>query len=195
MQYRVVKNGIFKSIQGEGHNVGRNAIFIRLAGCNMMPRCSFCDEHFDEYIIMTEEEIYKKVKRLSPSNFIVITGGEPTIQKLNKLVKRLQKNGYTVALETNGVLKPDCEFDWVTCSPKTDNLEQQQVDELKFVVDKDKDKMLQYIESIKENVSSRYVYLQPKSNEIQNIQTALELISDNPEYRLSMQLHKIIGIL
>ena len=80
MQYRVVKNGIFKSIQGEGHNVGRNAIFIRLAGCNMMPRCSFCDEHFDEYIIMTEEEIFKKVKQLSPSNFIVITGGEPTIQ-------------------------------------------------------------------------------------------------------------------
>lgn len=195
MQYRVVKNGIFKSIQGEGHNVGRNAIFIRLAGCNMMPRCSFCDEHFDEYIIMTEEEIFKKVKQLSPSNFIVITGGEPTIQKLKKLVKKLQKNGYIVTLETNGMLKPDCEFDWVTCSPKTDDLEQQQVDELKFVVDKDKDKMLHFIERIKENVSSRYVYLQPKSNEIKNIQTALEIISDNPEYRLSVQLHKIIGIL
>ena len=192
MQYRVVKNGIFKSIQGEGHNVGRNAIFIRLAGCNMMPRCSFCDEHFDEYIIMTEEEIFKKV---SPSNFIVITGGEPTIQKLKKLVKKLQKNGYIVTLETNGMLKPDCEFDWVTCSPKKDDLEQQQVDELKFVVDKDKDKMLHFIERIKENVSSRYVYLQPKSNEIKNIQTALEIISDNPEYRLSVQLHKIIGIL
>ena len=93
------------------------------------------------------------------------------------------------------MLKPDCEFDWVTCSPKTDDLEQQQVDELKFVVDKDKDKMLHFIERIKENVSSRYVYLQPKSNEIKNIQTALEIISDNPEYRLSVQLHKIIGIL
>ena len=73
--YRV--NDIFYSLQGEGHNTGRAAVFIRFAGCNL--RCSFCDTEFDTYREMTAEEIVASISTYS-ARFTVLTGGEPTLQ-------------------------------------------------------------------------------------------------------------------
>ena len=70
-------NDIFYSLQGEGRNTGRAAIFIRFAGCNL--RCSFCDTQFNEYREMTDEQILNEIAQY-PSRFVVLTGGEPTLQ-------------------------------------------------------------------------------------------------------------------
>ena len=70
-------NDIFYSIQGEGHNTGRAAVYIRFAGCNL--RCGFCDTEFDTYREMTDEEIMAAIEDY-PARFVVLTGGEPTLQ-------------------------------------------------------------------------------------------------------------------
>ncbi|MFQ8981434.1 MAG: hypothetical protein ACLR6I_13615 [Waltera sp.] len=90
MKYAVCKNGIFKSIQGEGYNCGKSAVFIRLAGCNMIPRCQFCDEKFDDSEELEEQEILERVIKFAPFAMVVITGGEPTAQNSNRFSKSLK---------------------------------------------------------------------------------------------------------
>ena len=111
---------VFSSLQGEGRNVGRPATFVRLSGCNLA--CKWCDTHKDERMTCTAEEIVKKVGEHSNKS-VIITGGEPTVQKdLDVLVRELKDAGYWVALETNGVRAPvGAElFDYISVSPKPD---------------------------------------------------------------------------
>lgn len=119
---------IFKSIQGEGLLIGMPTIFIRLHGCNL--RCKFCDTKYtwdsDEYRLMSEDDIIKDVFRLGKNKLpkiVTITGGEPLLQDIRKLVKMLISRGFEVYIETNGTITPPDElvFAHLIVSPKLSN--------------------------------------------------------------------------
>lgn len=109
-------NEIFYSLQGEGHNTGRAAIFIRFAGCNL--RCPFCDTEFDSYREMTADDIIASIAPY-PARFVVLTGGEPTLQADEAFVDLLHQHGYEVAMESNGTRPAPHNLDWLTVSPKS----------------------------------------------------------------------------
>jgi len=108
-------NDIFYSLQGEGRNTGRAAVFVRFAGCNL--RCPFCDTEFDTFREMTAEEIVATISQY-PARFVVLTGGEPTLQVDEAFVDLLHQHGYEVAMESNGTRPAPNNLDWLTVSPK-----------------------------------------------------------------------------
>lgn len=105
---------IFYSLQGEGVYVGLPTVFVRLAGCNLIQKCSFCDTSYawdpKDGKEMSIEDILNKVSKLSPyyQSWVCITGGEPLWQEkaLELLVRELKRGGYLVTIETNGSFKP-----------------------------------------------------------------------------------------
>jgi 7-carboxy-7-deazaguanine synthase len=196
MNYRV--NDIFYSLQGEGHNTGRSAIFIRMSGCNL--QCEFCDTDFRSFQLMDTPAIVSRARNLVPSGawadascrpMVVLTGGEPTLQVDNALVDALHDAGFSyVAMETNGTKTPPDHLDWVTVSPKQ-KVVVERCDELKCVFDGSHD-----VE--RWPVQARYYYLQPcdvgDAKENRRI-TALCMayIMTHPKWRLSLQTHKLLG--
>src|SRR5690606_33313693 len=114
---------IFATFQGEGPFVGYPAIFIRLSGCNLS--CDFCDTEFDSYESIAVEEIIRKVKNLSENEgkriykLIVISGGEPFRQPIEKLCQKLISKEFQVQIETNGTLYRELPKEVkIICSPK-----------------------------------------------------------------------------
>lgn len=108
-------NEIFYSLQGEGARVGQPSIFIRLSKCNLA--CSFCDTDFEFGRDMTIEEILDEIG-LFGCDWIVWTGGEPTLQLTDEIVAAFKQNGYKQAIETNGTRRVPAGIDYITCSPK-----------------------------------------------------------------------------
>ena len=196
--YRV--NDIFYSLQGEGHNTGRAAVFIRFAGCNL--RCSFCDTEFDTYREMTAEEIVASVNTYS-ARFVVLTGGEPTLQVDEAFVDLLHQYGFEVAMESNGTRPAPNNLDWLTVSPKISG-EKWKVesgwrlpDEVKVVFDEDTVPET-YLPSPSTLSLSPILYLQPcdTGNAERNaiiINRCIDYIKEHPQWRLSLQTHKLIG--
>ncbi len=120
--YRV--NSIFFTLQGEGHNTGRAAVFVRFAGCNL--RCPFCDTAFDSFTEMSADDILSAMLQVAggPATkerplMAVLTGGEPTLQVDEALVDLLHQHGYYVAMESNGTRPAPRNLDWLTVSPKS----------------------------------------------------------------------------
>ena len=120
--YRV--NSIFFTLQGEGHNTGRAAVFVRFAGCNL--RCPFCDTAFDSFTEMSADDILSAMLQVAggPATkerplMAVLTGGEPTLQVDEALVDQLHQHGYYVAMESNGTRPAPLNLDWLTVSPKS----------------------------------------------------------------------------
>ena len=192
--YQIVIGGIFKSIQGEGINAGRSTAFIRLAFCNMEPRCYFCDEQFDQFETMHLNDIHKAMAELEPFDMVVLTGGEPTCQNIQILFDFLKTRYTYVCIETNGLLDISTKFDWITCSPKTEKIGLHHADEVKFIVDRNEKEMLQYIDNISGQMYANYFLLQPKNNDKEMIDICLRLISNDPKLRLSLQQHKLIRV-
>lgn len=196
--YRV--NDIFYSLQGEGHNTGRAAVFIRFAGCNL--RCSFCDTEFDTYREMTAEEIVASISTYS-ARFVVLTGGEPTLQVDEAFVDLLHQHGFEVAMESNGTRPAPKNLDWLTVSPKISG-EKWKVesgwrlpDEVKVVFDEDTVPET-YLPSPSTLSLSPILYLQPcdTGNAERNaiiINRCIDYIKEHPQWRLSLQTHKLIG--
>ena len=196
--YRV--NDIFYSLQGEGHNTGRAAVFIRFAGCNL--RCSFCDTEFDTYREMTAEEIVASINTYS-ARFVVLTGGEPTLQVDEAFVDLLHQHGFEVAMESNGTRPAPNNLDWLTVSPKISG-EKWKVesgwrlpDEVKVVFDEDTVPET-YLPSPSTLSLSPILYLQPcdTDNAERNaiiINRCIDYIKEHPQWRLSLQTHKLIG--
>jgi len=196
---------IFKTIQGEGHQAGSVAVFLRFAGCNLWSGreedrqsaiCRFCDTDFFKpaYKYTCEELVAEVVKEWGSSienRLVVITGGEPTLQCDTQLVGALRACGFRVAVETNGTVQPQCDFDWVCVSPKYGSeLVLTVGDELKVVVPQPFDfKQLR-------NLKFKHFFVQPMDGlQIkENTETAINFCLSNPEWRLSIQVHKLVGL-
>ena len=195
---------IFQSIQGEGRYLGVPAIFIRTAGCNLS--CSFCDtkhswDGTEKGQAMTATEIVARIYR---SNYnaplVVITGGEPCLQKdIVDVIAALQMElGVTVAIETNGTLPTPPNADWITCSPKPEvSYEVHQncaADEYKFVITEDFDPAV-----ISEDLRARYgingIWLQPDGYNLQAMwKKAYNIAIADPRMRVGVQLHKLMEV-
>ncbi|MFO7841990.1 MAG: 7-carboxy-7-deazaguanine synthase QueE [Fidelibacterota bacterium] len=192
-------NEIFYSIQAEGYHAGKAAIFIRFSDCNL--RCDFCDTEFLSGVDMSVSEIMGNIRDY-PSRFVLITGGEPLMNDTTELLAALKNEGYYVAVETNGMFFPKHEFfDWITISPKSEKLKIRKCNELKVLLG---------IDEIPETygIEAEHRYISPK-NPTHNLpigtqsadffdrnvaQYCYRYVLKHPEWRLSLQMHKVIGI-
>jgi len=185
---------IFYSIQGEGTFSGVPSIFIRLYGCNLS--CSFCDNalHTGNYKSYNFDEILDVIKDF-PSNKIIITGGEPTLYDLNEFIEFLHKNGYFVCIETNGYRFENIKnADWITYSPKDwSKVKKSGFSEIKFIVSIDSD-----IEKIVNFKTDKPIFVQPLNffdkPDMVNLDFCIELVKKHPSLRLSIQMHKFLGV-
>ena len=201
-------NEIFYSLQGEGRNTGRAAVFIRFAGCNQ--RCSFCDTEFDSYREMSAEEIVDAIG-VWPSRFVVLTGGEPTLQVDDAFVDLLHQHGYEVAMESNGTRPAPRNLDWLTVSPKDWwkasggwwMEHSSHINELKIVFDEDTPENLSTLHpplsTLHHSPSTLHLYLQPcdtgdAERNARILHLCIEYIKQHPQWRLSLQTHKLVGI-
>lgn len=182
-------NEIFFSIQGEGSFAGTPAIFVRFSGCNL--KCPWCDTKHEEGTYYTKEELEAKVNELAEEYvMVVLTGGEPTLQITED--EQLFADRF-VAIETNGTNKVPTWVSWITVSPKTNICPadfKNFPDEIKIVFEPSR---IDYYDTIK-HYGGR-LYLQPLEKEGKmNIKETLDYIKKNPMFRLSVQLHKLIGV-
>ena len=216
-------NDIFYSLQGEGRNTGRAAVFVRFAGCNL--RCPFCDTEFDTFREMTAEEIVAAISQY-PARFVVLTGGEPTLQVDEAFVDLLHQHGFEVAMESNGTRPAPNNLDWLTVSPKeylrgTRNEEggtSKEVrgtrlpDELKVVFDENTDPESYLLPPSLQSKAAEpsasfllprenppFLYLQPcdtgdAERNAHIINRCVDYIKAHPQWRLSLQIHKLIDI-
>lgn len=200
---------IYYTIQGEGFHAGRSAVFCRFAGCNLWSGlekdrasaiCKFCDTDFwgtdgTEGGKYSLAELVNKITDLFPTDderMVVFTGGEPALQIDHDLVESLQKNGFYVAIETNGTLELPQNIDWVCLSPKADtDIKVTSGHELKLVYPQDENKPDDYL-----NLDFKHKYLQPKEdiNWDENTKATLEYIMSHPIWKLSVQTHKYLNI-
>jgi organic radical activating enzyme len=192
-------NEIFYSLQGEGVRAGTANLFLRLSGCNqtcLIETHGFsCDTEFVSGIKMTAEDIVSRCRELSKDcNWIIVTGGEPLLQLDLHLAKTLKDAGFSIAIETNGSINPSAEvlalIDWIACSPKVAEhaVKLERCDELKYVrgygqgIPKPK-----LSDAIHKLISPAFEgpVLDPRT-----LKWCIDLVKDNPTWRLSVQQHK-----
>ena len=203
---------IFYTLQGEGANAGKPAVFCRFAGCNLWSGreedrasavCRFCDTDFvgtDGTAggkFTTAEALVDVIEAHWPSTdhahrFIVVTGGEPLLQLDAALLDALHARGFRVAVETNGTVAPPADIDWLCVSPKLGSeLVVRAGQELKLVYPQAGGDPAQFAALAFDNF-----YLQPMDGPDQaaNTQAAIAYCQQHPRWNLSVQTHKIIGI-
>ncbi len=202
-------NEIFYSLQGEGHNTGRPAVFVRFSGCNL--KCPFCDTEHSAAYEMSDDEILSAVSRY-PSRFVVLTGGEPSLQVDDAFVALLHDAGFEVAMETNGTRPVPSTIDWLTVSPKEAFLGSAgrpaitRCNELKCVfggkafdsTTSDLSLSLSCRDVSDYGIEADYYYLQPcdtGDSESNDTITAacIEYVKEHPKWRMSLQTHKLVG--
>ena len=200
---------IYKTIQGEGAQAGRTAMFVRFSGCNLWSGrekhrasaiCKFCDTDFigtngingGTY---TAKDLVSKVLQLwgdRDNRLIIFTGGEPMLQLDSLLIKECKSYGFETAIETNGTIAIDIDLDWVCVSPKQGSeLLVQKGNELKAVYPQENQNLTNFLD-----LKFDHLYLQPMDgpNIKANTAKAIEYCMENPEWKLSLQQHKLIGI-
>ena len=201
---------IFYTLQGEGAQAGRAAVFCRFAGCNLWTGreqdrehavCSFCDTDFvgvgpDGGKFATPDELAAAVAGRWPSGdgrpYVVCTGGEPLLQLDTEAIDALHSRGFEVAVETNGTQRAPHGLDWICVSPKARaELVLDSGNELKLVYPQS-DAMPERFESL----DFEHFFLQPMDGpELEtNTKLALEYCLAHPRWRLSLQTHKLLGI-
>jgi len=201
---------IFYTLQGEGANTGRAAVFCRFAGCNLWSgrdedrgtaTCQFCDTDF----VGTDGEggahfatasaladACAAVAGASGAGLIVLTGGEPMLQVDEALIDALHARGFTIAIETNGTLPVLSSIDWICVSPKAGtDIKQRSGDELKLVYPQ---------KGVEPEAFNSWAFthrfLQPMDGPEakENTARALAYCKAHPDWRLSLQTHKMLGI-
>ena len=208
MKYRIKE--IFFTQQGEGKNTGKDFIFVRFSGCNLWSGqekhrasaiCKFCDTDFygtdgingGKY---QAKELIKKIKSLWISADrqirVVLTGGEPLLQVDEGLISALKKENIYIAVETNGTLDAPDGIDWICMSPKANTeIKLRKGSEVKVVypqknLNPDNFNVLDF----------KNFYIQPMDSENyeDNVSQSVKYCMQNPNWKLSLQTHKILGI-
>jgi len=208
MHYKIKE--IFYTLQGEGAQTGRPAVFCRFTGCNLWSGreedrekaiCKFCDTDFRDTDGInggrySAEELAAKIASCWPKPsgkpYVVCTGGEPLLQLDEPLVAAIHARGFEIAIETNGTVKPPSGIDWICLSPKAGTvLEILSGHELKLVFPQPGAEPGKF-----ENLHFRHFFLQPMDGPQleQNTRLALQYCLDNPKWRLSLQTHKLLQI-
>ncbi|MDR1336445.1 MAG: 7-carboxy-7-deazaguanine synthase QueE [Tannerella sp.] len=186
---------IFYSLQGEGGRQGEASIFIRLTGCNL--RCDFCDTDFGGGTVMESEEVLARI-RAYPCRWIVWTGGEPTLQLTDGILAFFSQAGYRQAIESNGHRPLSRRLDYTAVSPKgkADYAKRlnPHVDEIRLPVRAGD--LLPALPSLPEAGSYFLspVFTADWAVTRANINYCVEQVKRYPEWRLSLQIHKLIGM-
>lgn len=203
---------VFYTLQGEGAHSGRPAIFCRFTGCNLWSGreedrssaiCSFCDTDFvgtdgqNGGKFATPEALVTHLQRFWPCDsntppYLVCTGGEPALQLDQALVDALHLQGFIIAIETNGTKPLPKGIDWICVSPKADTqVIIQQGNELKLVYPQQLAPPERFSGMIFE-----HFYLQPLDgiDADESLRRSLNYCLEHPQWKLSLQTHKIIGI-
>lgn len=192
-------NEIFYSLQGEGHHTGVPSVFVRFSGCNL--KCHFCDTDHAEGEMMSDEEVISAIKKY-PAEWIILTGGEPSLWIDEEFVCRLKSaTGKKIAIETNGTRRLPEAIDWVTVSPKTGFCEDADIavdhaDEIKVV---DCGQELEGYFGLSCRKENTRMYLQPcwVSNPVEcksNITRTVGRVLADPRWTLSIQTHRYLDI-
>ena len=202
---------IFYTLQGEGANAGRPAVFCRFSGCNLWTGresdrataiCDFCDTDFvgvglDGGKFATAADLADAIASRWPHDevrerFVVCTGGEPLLQLDEPAIDALHRHGFAVAVETNGTQPAPATLDWICVSPKAGaQLIQRSGSELKLVFPQPK------LDPVSlERLDFAYFFLQPMDGPRleQNTRDAVAYCLTHPRWRLSVQTHKLLGL-
>ncbi len=189
----------FYTLQGEGFHQGKAAYFIRLAGCDV--GCVWCDvkESWDKNLHPKQsiEQIVDQAKN-NPCRLAVITGGEPTMYNLENLTNALQMEGFSTNIETSGSHPLTGSWDWICLSPKKFKPPLpgilKKADELKIVIFNKSD--FTWAEKYAALVSPQcQLYLQPEWDKAEVVTPMIiDYIKNNPQWQLSLQIHKYIGV-
>lgn len=187
-------NEIFYSLQGEGHFAGTPSVFIRFSGCNL--QCPFCDTAHQEGTEMSEDDIVAHIKAY-PARHVVLTGGEPALFVTESLCNKIHAAERFIAIETNGTKALPQGIDWVTLSPKDAfiakaNVVVKKCDELKVIFNGNEPESY-------DDITAKHRYLQPcdVGDSQQNallVKKAIEYCLAHPQWKLSLQTHKILDI-
>ena len=201
---------IFYTLQGEGARTGRPSVFLRFAGCNLWSGLEpdragavrkFCDTDF----VGTDgggggkfsdaAALARAVEAKWPGGgtpYVVCTGGEPLLQLDGALIAALHAEGFEIAIETNGTLEPPPGIDWICVSPKADAPQiLKRGDELKLIYPQANGAPEKYA-----NQEFRHFFLQPMDSPTcdANTKAATAYCLSHPQWRLSLQTHKLLGI-
>lgn len=211
MSYAVKE--IFFTLQGEGAQAGRAAVFCRFAGCNLWSGresdraaavCTFCDTdfvgtngpgggRFDSADALADDVAATwHGARGSGTRYVVCTGGEPLLQLDRPLIDALHKRGFEIAIETNGTVSAPAGIDWICVSPKAGaDLVQRAGSELKLVFPQQGVEPRDF-----ESLTFEHFFLQPMDGPDARANTALavQYCMEHPRWRLSLQTHKLLGI-
>ncbi|MGH7664442.1 MAG: 7-carboxy-7-deazaguanine synthase [Gemmatimonadaceae bacterium] len=205
---------VFYTLQGEGAQQGRAAVFLRFAGCNLWTGresdredavCGFCDTDFvgvegpDGGRFATPSELARTVAERWPWTrtkgarpYVVCTGGEPLLQLDEPLIEALHDTGFEIAIETNGTKRPPPAIDWICVSPKANaELVLRSGDELKLVFPQENADPERYA-----TLDFRHFFLQPMDGPgiDENTRAAVAYCLEHPRWRLSVQTHKWLGL-
>ncbi len=203
---------IFYTLQGEGVHTGRPAVFCRFSGCNLWTGreadrqtavCNFCDTDFfglgpDGGKFASATELATRIAECWPPSpaqpYVVCTGGEPLLQLDGPLIDALHALGFEIAIETNGTQEAPAGIDWICVSPKADApLRLVNGDELKLVYpQREPDAQPERFR----HLDFRHFSLQPMDgpNLAENTRRAVEYCIAHPQWRLSLQTHKLLGL-
>jgi 7-carboxy-7-deazaguanine synthase len=205
---------IYYSLQGEGANAGRPAVFLRFAGCNLWSGheedragavCDFCDTDFvgtdgpgggkfagAPDLARAVAASWPNAPQIRAKPFVVCTGGEPLLQLDEPLISALHRAGFEVAIETNGTMTPPPGIDWICVSPKARAaLVLRSGDELKIVFPQEG-----LEPETLARLDFRHFFLQPMDGpeRLRNTELATRYCLEHPQWRLSLQTHKLLGI-
>ena len=214
---------IFSTLQGEGAQAGRVAVFCRFTGCNLWSGreedrlnsiCQFCDTDFNgtdgigggkyptaQELAQAISQEWTNMNLSSTYRYVVFTGGEPLLQLDRELIQALKDQQFEIAIETNGTLIPPKGIDWICVSPKAgSDLALLQADEIKYVVPQkqetpQKEKIIQRLKRF-EQMNFKHFFLQAMDSpaKAQHLKLAIELCKERPIWRLSIQQHKYLNL-